>query len=1315
MSCKIGARVEIAGKDCQGTIAYIGHPSFASGKWIGVILDEPKGKNNGTVKGQSYFKCSENYGMFVRQSQLIILDDAGNKVDTSLNTSSISTPDEAGAARARSRLTSSRVSLTGSRTQLSYPSPETSSASQHERKDTNESGIPVPTTIKRASFVEKYTYVFQKSPSKRLSPGKKLKAEDDRNNTGFVETLKPNFVPGQVMAGSISSTLGASSSGSNTVEEKLSHLQLVQENDNLKAQVNDLNEKVETLRLKRMQDKEKMKEFEKTKLQVEQLLEFKSKVMESQTSLQRELQRTRQELRETQLAKSTFQDEMADLAETVEMATLDKEMAEEKAETLQIELEQLKEKLEEKTLDLEILRSEMSEQISGSSASSGKGISSYEMKQLEQQNIRLKETLVKMRDLSAHEKHEFQKIQKDLDQKKSEILELGRTKEKLSARVEEMEHQIADLQEQVDAALGAEEMVEMLGEKKMVLEERVNELEEAVADLEALQDMSDQLAESSKEIELELREELDLALGSARDAQRHRDAALETLADRELTIAKFRELTNRLQEQYLQLQNRMQSTESVYSGARGTDQQLAEILDFQKTFAETRAQTKAVDLELRRLDIEEARTHVKYLLLFMPPAFLTRGGDHDAIMTLLLISRMIQKTEILISQMRDKYQAVDSIERSSIVKGHLVAQYIFRSCLCGHIYSLQTVLGAFESILNVCSPEILLKVGAAYPEMLAQEKAVDSLIYLAKKDQLDENVSTEAIEKCCVYFGTMFSVLFEDSSMANQPKMILNGTKTLGNLCEALTVEASSIKTLLDGDSGDIDLLCQHIETTCEVIQQHLSSARRRVPRDQISNNGTNSSINLGLDKDWLQQFVNCYQNAVKVAKTLQDLLKNAIQTIITNGDLDVGINASKLKEMAAISSEKIYDTDDLGPISTLKASLVTVQQMAADLAQKMVECENEIITVKQAPVNQSALTDGSVENQTPISIRAQTTRKEFEETKNLARKLETKDVDIREVKLALREKQEELSEMMLRKELAEKRLATQQHDHELTVEKLKRKLEEAINQLKRKEKEFEETMDHLQTDIDSLESERGQLKEKLKSLGKKVTTPVIGIPSPGNRSDNNLTLSGGNETNIMSGAPIAFDNRLLVQEISALKEALASENRLKNKLVAESLKKKMNNLNPISTSLLHDQPDSNIESLQEKRIELLKDIHNVMIYNAIPDLTKNSQLDIENVTFEKTTPAYEFIKRKLLLKNLNNRVENLTNEVYQTSVKKAIGARVSTNFSVFPSRKMVSAMQEVNGILAAQINMPCSGPSQVHSIKIGTQELRKVHSLLCY
>lgn len=47
-------------------------------------------------------------------------------------------------------------------------------------------------------------------------------------------------------------------------------------------QIRDLSERIEILRVKRMQDKDKMKDFEKIRLQLEQLIEFKTKVMESQ-------------------------------------------------------------------------------------------------------------------------------------------------------------------------------------------------------------------------------------------------------------------------------------------------------------------------------------------------------------------------------------------------------------------------------------------------------------------------------------------------------------------------------------------------------------------------------------------------------------------------------------------------------------------------------------------------------------------------------------------------------------------------------------------------------------------------------------------------------------------------------------------------------------------------------------------------------------------------------------------------------------------------------------------------------------------------
>lgn len=59
---KIGTRVQIKEKDFLGQVAYVGLTEFAAGKWIGVILDEPKGKNNGTVQGKQYFNCEDKHG-----------------------------------------------------------------------------------------------------------------------------------------------------------------------------------------------------------------------------------------------------------------------------------------------------------------------------------------------------------------------------------------------------------------------------------------------------------------------------------------------------------------------------------------------------------------------------------------------------------------------------------------------------------------------------------------------------------------------------------------------------------------------------------------------------------------------------------------------------------------------------------------------------------------------------------------------------------------------------------------------------------------------------------------------------------------------------------------------------------------------------------------------------------------------------------------------------------------------------------------------------------------------------------------------------
>ncbi|CAG8719214.1 15190_t:CDS:2, partial [Dentiscutata heterogama] len=66
----VDARCEIAGK--TGTIRFVGITDFAPGKWVGVELDDPSGKNNGSVNSKHYFDCKPNHGVFVRPSQVKI-------------------------------------------------------------------------------------------------------------------------------------------------------------------------------------------------------------------------------------------------------------------------------------------------------------------------------------------------------------------------------------------------------------------------------------------------------------------------------------------------------------------------------------------------------------------------------------------------------------------------------------------------------------------------------------------------------------------------------------------------------------------------------------------------------------------------------------------------------------------------------------------------------------------------------------------------------------------------------------------------------------------------------------------------------------------------------------------------------------------------------------------------------------------------------------------------------------------------------------------------------------------------------------------
>jgi len=79
-----------------------------------------------------------------------------------------------------------------------------------------------------------------------------------------------------------------------------------------------LTEKLETLKLKRSEDRDKLREYEKAKLQIQQLQEFKSKAQELMSNLNKDLQQAKQDAKHIKDEFDAYKDEMSNHEQRIE-------------------------------------------------------------------------------------------------------------------------------------------------------------------------------------------------------------------------------------------------------------------------------------------------------------------------------------------------------------------------------------------------------------------------------------------------------------------------------------------------------------------------------------------------------------------------------------------------------------------------------------------------------------------------------------------------------------------------------------------------------------------------------------------------------------------------------------------------------------------------------------------------------------------------------------------------------------------------------------------------------------------------------------
>ncbi|KAM7377510.1 hypothetical protein PAMA_014016 [Pampus argenteus] len=1217
---KIGSVVEVTGKGQRGTVAYIGATLFASGKWVGVILDEAKGKNDGTVQGKRYFTCEENHGIFVRQSQIQVVED----------NSSATSPD----------------------------TPESGTTKIPRQKEIPET----PRTTKQAS---------RESLSSSLSGDVSEAGPSSHQGTlGAPVMPQPSGSPAAV-APSVPAT-------PSKVEPAISK----QEEESLRAQVKDLDEKLETLKMKRTEDKAKLKELEKHKIQLEQLQEWKTKMQEQQNELQKQLKEAKKDAREAQEAKDRYMEEMSDTADAIEMATLDKEMAEERAESLQVEVDTLKEKVEELSMDLEILRHEISEKGSDGAASS------YHVKQLEEQNSRLKEALVRMRDLSSSEKQEHVKLQKQMEKKNTELETLRTQKEKLQEEVKQAEATIDELKEQVDAALGSEEMVETLTERNLDLEEKVRELRETVTDLEAINEMNDELQENGRETEMELREQLDLSGAKVREADKRVEAAQETVADYQQTINKYRELTSSLQEANRELISQQNAN------AEQVQQPPAELFDFKIKFAETKAYAKAIEMELRKMEVAQSNRQVSLLTSFMPDSFLRHGGDHDCILVLLLIPRLICKAELISKQAQEKFDLNGNLTQGTGLRGPPGEQRSFASGLVYSLNLLQATLHKYEQALNTCSVEVFKRMGTLYSEMIFHERSLDYFIDLLHKDQLDETVQVEPLTKAIKYYQQLYSIHLADQT-EDCTAQLGDHIKFTQSALDCMGVEVARLRAFLTAgqESSVLAVLLKDLDTSCSDIRQFCKKIRRRMPGTDVV--GVPAALNYSPQVS--ETLTDCRRQLTRVVAVLQEVAAAGSQLVAPLAEQE-GLNALKLEDITCKAVEQVYGSHGLNTAECLRQSCCSVITTMNKMATAMQEGEYDA--------------DKPSGKTPPVEMRASTVRAEMTDAEGLGVKLEDRETVIKEVKKSLKIKGEELSEANVRLSLLEKKLDTSTKDADERVEKIQTKLDENLALLKKKEKEFEETMDALQADIDQLEAEKAELKQRITNQSKMTIEGLRGPPASGIASIVQGSAGAGVSPSL-AGPVQVVDSPLLRQQVEAQRLGIKHLKNENNRLKAEKMRAQLASLPPLCPPKLPQvskgtsgPPEGLNTGIYRRTDQMLATLLKLSAEVKVVDITGKSAVSASAQLLEQTAR----------LQNLSDALDKLKGEVAEHVISYQPGAKASSDFATFPISSFVKAKEEKQGgtVFVGRVAIPCThGQEQVHRLVLSQQQLHKVHRLL--
>ncbi|KAK9364788.1 dynein associated protein-domain-containing protein [Lipomyces kononenkoae] len=484
----------------------------------------------------------------------------------------------------------------------------------------------------------------------------------------------------------------------------------------------DLQSKLRVLERKRAEDRERLLDMERLKQEREKLERIISRLEAKIKPMFDSQQELRTRVRELEAEKQQIEQVLKERTEQFEIITLDREVAEEQEERLRDELSNMKSQLEEAVLEAEILKEENANFKRGSELGDQ---DTNKFIHLEDQNEKLKEALIKLRDQTAAEEAEARAEIKRLQRDAETCTQLQSKYDATLAQLRQTEEIADNLRQQLDIAIGADQIIDELTVKNLALSEQIEETRLAIQDLETLKEINDEIESNHLEGAKQMREEIDYQEILLREQAERMFQFEEMTAEYEYTVGRFRDLVASLQSDLDQLRSEksMGEVESAEISRR-----TREMYDLnQKLQASAlKTQVKTIDLEIRRLEAQEASEHLSIIKAFLPDSLATM---RESIRTLLLLRRITFKSNLVVSVLRDNIQSGSE----SFVSVGLGTE------ICDKLICLSAVCSRFDTAMTVCDVSEFEIYGPLMVDISPVESLLDEAINSLRHYELNEN------------------------------------------------------------------------------------------------------------------------------------------------------------------------------------------------------------------------------------------------------------------------------------------------------------------------------------------------------------------------------------------------------------------------------------------------------------------------------------------------------------------------------------------------------------------------------------------------